>query len=310
MWPKLPNFGNARLTAGLVTLGAPDAANNPDNVARGVGWLGSRGIDVKWAQHALNCRGFLADHPEKLADDLHAMLRDPAVDFILTTGGGANANAILPYLDPDLLQRYPKPIIGMSNTTLLLNYMSSRSGVASFHGPVLVWNLGSEAGPDSYTEAHMAQALKGVLPLRVESESSWHWLRSGEGEGRMWGGNLWSFDQLLGTPYAPNLKDGILFIEDCFAELHNIAACLTHVAQCGGFRELAGVVIGVPLECVETEMKDDRDFDALVLEACRGTKFPILSGIQLGHTDTKITVPVGARARLESSDNVLEFLGQ
>lgn len=310
MWPKLEHFGTARLTAGLVTVGAPDAGNNPNNVARGIAWLKSRSIDVKWAEHAMNIKGFLADDPEKLAEDLHRALCDPEVDFVLTTGGGANANEILPHLDPELLRQHPKPIIGMSNTTLLLNYMSSRSGVASFHGPVLVWNLGSEAGPDPYTEAHMSQALRGASPLRVESESSWHWLRSGVGEGRIWGGNLWSFDQLLGTPYAPDLRGAVLFVEDCFAELHNIAACLTHLAQCGALKGLAGLVVGVPLECVETEMKDDRDFDAIVLHACRGTMFPILSGVQLGHTDTKITVPVGSHARLVSSSNVFEFLDQ
>ncbi len=153
----------------------------------------------------------------------------------------------------------------------------------------------------------MNKALGGTEPLLVESEPGWKWLRQGSGEGRIWGGNLWSFDQLLGTQYAPDLKGGILFIEDCFAELHNIAACLAHVAQCGVFEGLAGLVIGVPLECVETEMKDDRDFDVLVLDACRGSRFPVLSGVRLGHTDTKITVPIGAKARLDSSRDLFEF---
>ncbi len=129
MWPGLTNFGSGPLTAGLVTVGAPDAGNNPENVQRGLGWLMSRNIGVKWAKHALNTKGFLADDPEKLADDLHRMLRDPAVDFVLTTGGGgANANEILPYLDPEVLRLHPKPIIGMSNTTLVLNYMTAQSG--------------------------------------------------------------------------------------------------------------------------------------------------------------------------------------
>ena len=307
MWPRLTNFGSGSLTAGLVTVGAPDAGNNPENVQRGLSWLKSRNIEVKWAKHALNTKGFLADDPEKLADDLHTMLRDPAIDFVLTTGGGANANEILPYLDPEVLRLHPKPIIGMSNTTLVLNHMTARSGVVSFHGPVLVWNLGSEAGLDAYTEVHMNRALGGTESLRVEPEPSWKWLRQGSGEGCIWGGNLWSFDQLLGTPYALDMKDGVLFIEDCFAELHNIAACLAHLAQCGIFKDLAGLVIGVPLECVETEMKDARDFDALVLNACRGSRFPILSGVRLGHTDTKITVPIGARTRLDSSHNLFEF---
>lgn len=307
MWPRIPDFGSTPLTAGLVTLGAPDAGNNPDNVERGVKWLRDRSVSVKWAEHALHTKGFLAEDPKKLAEDLHAMLQDPEVDLILTTGGGANANEILPFLKPELLQAHPKPIMGMSNTTLILNYMTVRSGIVSLHGPALVWNFGGEMPLDAYTEAHMLAALKGSIPLTVQPEPSWQWLRGGRGEGPIWGGNLWSFDQLLGTPYAPDLRGGIFFIEDCFAELHNIAACLTHVRQCGGFEKLAGLVIGVPLECAETEMKDDRDFNALVLAACAGSTFPVLSGVQLGHTDTKITVPIGAQARLDSTENVFEF---
>lgn len=307
MWPKLHDFGDNPLTAGLITVGAPDAGNNPDNVQRALRWLAQRNISVKWATHALDTKGFLANDPQKLAQDLHAMLMDTEVDFVLTTGGGANANEILPYLDPDILHQYPKPVIGMSNTTLLLNYLSARSGVVTFHGPVLVWNVGSENGLDNYTETHLTHALRGDTKIQVEPEPTWKWLRTGNGQGRIWGGNLWSFDQLLGTPYAPDLNGAILFIEDCFAELHNIAACLTHVAQCGGFRLLAGLIIGVPLECAETEMTDARDFDALVLDACRGTSFPVLSGVRLGHTETKITVPIGASARLDSATNKFEF---
>lgn len=307
MWPRLPEFGTRPLTAGLVTVGAPDAGNNPDNVERGVKWLREHGVQVKWAVHALHCKGFLADEPDKLAEDLHAMLQDPEVDWVLTTGGGANANEILPFLKPELLKAHPKPIMGMSNTTLVLNYMSARSGVVAFHGPALTWNFGGDAGLDDYTTSHMLAALSGPAPVKVQAEQGWQWLRPGKGSGRIWGGNLWSFDQLLGTPYAPDLRGAILFIEDCFAELHNIAACLTHVQQCGAFKDLSGLVIGVPLECLETEMKDDRDFNALVLGACAGTLFPVLAGVQLGHTDTKITIPVGARARLDSADNLLEF---
>lgn len=307
MWPRIPEFGTQPLTAGLVTVGAPDAGNNPNNVARGVSWLQDHGVRVKWADHARNTKGFLADDPDKLADDLHKMLADPEVDLILTTGGGANANEILPFLKPELLKANPKPIMGMSNTTLILNYLTARSGVVSFHGPALTWNFGGEGGLDDYTTAHMLSALKGARPAAVRPEEGWHWLRTGQGEGTIWGGNLWSFDQLLGTPYAPDLRGGILFIEDCFAELHNIQACLTHVRQCGALKDLAGLVIGVPLECNETEMKDDRDFNALVLGACAGSSFPVLSGVQLGHTDTKITVPVGARARLDSAENLFEF---
>ena len=307
MWPVVPRFTSAPTTAGLVTLGAPDAAGNRENVDRALEWLRERHIAVKWGEHALHSEGFLAASPRALAADLHAMLGDTSVDFVITTGGGANANEILPYLVPEQLRLHPKPVIGLSNTTVVLNYLAAASGVVTFHGPVLGWNIGAEKGLDTYTESHLYRAITGESPLTVTPEANWRWARAGAASGRVWGGNLWSFEQLLGTPFLPDLSGAVLFIEECFAELHNVAASLTHLAQAGVFRQLSALVVGVPLECAETEMKDDRDFETLVLDACREYAFPILTGVQLGHTDRKITVPVGATAWLDPSAGQLRF---
>ncbi|MEF8758767.1 MAG: LD-carboxypeptidase [Candidatus Accumulibacter sp. UW25] len=307
MWPIALNFGSAATTAGLVTLGAPDAASNREHVERALKWLRSRKVDVKWGEHALDSVGFLAASPKALATDLHSMLTDQNVDFVLTTGGGANSNEVLPYLSPDLLRHYPKPIIGLSNTTVVLNYLSAASDVITFHGPVMVWNIGAEGGLDVYTESYLRNALTGVQPLVVEPESSWRWIRPGTARGRIWGGNLWSFEQLLATPYLPDLSGAVLFLEECFSELHNVAASLTHLAQAGVFKRLSGLIVGVPLECVETEMQDNREFETIVIEACAPYDFPILAGVHLGHTDRKITVPVGACVSLNSSRGDLLF---
>jgi muramoyltetrapeptide carboxypeptidase LdcA involved in peptidoglycan recycling len=101
----------------------------------------------------------------------------------------------------------------------------------------------------------------------------------------------------------------VLFIEECFAELHNVAAALTHLEQSGVFQRLSGLIIGVPFECTETEMQDSRDFETIVIDACTAHDFPILAGVNLGHTDRKITIPIGASVALDSSTNDLRFAG-
>jgi muramoyltetrapeptide carboxypeptidase LdcA involved in peptidoglycan recycling len=189
---------------------------------------------------------------------------------------------------------------------VVLNALSSASQVVTFHGPVLVWNLGSESGIDDYTEDHMSRALR-TAPLRVAPEPSWQWLKPGKASGRAWGGNLWSFQQLVGTPFLPSMKGAVLFVEECFAELHNIQAGLVHLRTAGLLEDLSALIVGVPLECNETEMPDNRTFEDIVVWVCEGLDFPILAGVNLGHTDKKITIPIGATAHLDSNRNQLIF---
>jgi muramoyltetrapeptide carboxypeptidase len=307
IWPTVKHLGESECVAGIVTLGAPDAAGNPANVARANTWLAERKVSAKWASHALNSNGFLADEPKYLANDLHGLLADPDVDFILTTGGGANANSILPHLDPDQLRKYPKPIVGLSNTTLLLNYLAKASGVITFHGPVLVWNIGGEQPLDDYSETHFRNALRRQEPVTIQPEGTWQWIKGGTATGKIWGGNLWSMQQLIGTPYMPDMAGAILFVEECFSELHNIAAVFNHFDQAGVFGKIAGLILGIPLECEETEMPDGRDFNRIATDACKAYNFPILAGVHLGHTDRKATIPVGATARISEASNEINL---
>ena len=103
------------------------------------------------------------------------------------------------------------------------------------------------------------------------------------------------------------MRGAVLFIEECFAELHNVAATLEHLKQAGVLSELSGLVVGIPLECQETESPDGRGFDEVVADICAGHNFPILAGVNLGHTDRKITVPVGSMAHLDSGCDELAF---
>jgi muramoyltetrapeptide carboxypeptidase LdcA involved in peptidoglycan recycling len=54
-------------------------------------------------------------------------------------------------------------------------------------------------------------------------------------------------------------------------------------------------------------MPDSRTFEDIVLRVCEGLEFPILAGVNLGHTDRKITIPVGSTAHLDSTRNQLVF---
>jgi muramoyltetrapeptide carboxypeptidase len=51
----------------------------------------------------------------------------------------------------------------------------------------------------------------------------------------LWGGNLSVLVSLLGTPYFPQIKGGVLFLEDISEHPDRIERMLTPVVACGRF---------------------------------------------------------------------------
>ncbi|OLZ64226.1 hypothetical protein AV521_36170 [Streptomyces sp. IMTB 2501] len=80
-------------------------------------------------------------------DDLHAFISDPAIDAVVCAGGGKNANWLLRGLDYGLIAARPKPIVGVSDPSLLLNAITARTGMPTFHGPAVLWDWGSGDSP-------------------------------------------------------------------------------------------------------------------------------------------------------------------
>ncbi len=297
-------------TIGIVSLGAPDAGNNPLFFERGIEWLKSREVKTKVGLTALGDNGFLAGTPEDLVRDLNNFLRDPEISLIMAAGGGANCNQLLRLLDFDLFANAGKGLVGLSNPTVLLNALTARTGVISFHGPAVVWNLGGEDALDKYSERHMWKALQQHQPMIIECEETWSWLRPGECEGVLYGGNLWSLQQLLSTPWEPDWKDAVLFIEDCFTQLHQIDAMLTHFDDAGVFKQIAGMVVGIFESCSEEDYVPAPTVEQIIMRIVQGYNFPVLAGVHLGHTPRKITVPIGATARLDSAKNSFAISNQ
>jgi muramoyltetrapeptide carboxypeptidase len=309
IWPNAIELGaQDRLVAGAVVLSAPEAAINPEYTERGVNWLKQRGCECKLAAHYQGVNSFLAGAPNEISQDLHELLADPEVDWIISAGGGYNSNILLPYLNYEAILEARKPIIGLSNPSVLLNAITAKTGLVTYHGPVLLWNFGSEDGIDGFTEKHLREMLAGKNgEIIIEQEPEWQWLRTGNARGRLFGGNLWSIQQLIGTPYEPDWRGAVLFIEDCFCELHQIAAILEHFKAAGVFSKINGLISGIPLEVKETELSYDGTFNDVIMDVVAEYDFPVLANVHLGHTDRKLTMPIGAPCSLDHQNNRIIF---
>jgi muramoyltetrapeptide carboxypeptidase LdcA involved in peptidoglycan recycling len=92
------------------------------------------------------------------AADLNAALADPEIRAVLATIGGEDQISVVPHLDPDLVRADPKPFLGYSDNTNLLNWLWTH-GVAGFYGGSTQVQLGPGPAADEVHVISMRAAL-------------------------------------------------------------------------------------------------------------------------------------------------------
>ena len=133
------------------------------------------------------------------------------------------------------------------------------------------------------------------------------WLRSARAQGRLIGGNLATLRTLAGTPFRPSFKDAVLFLEEVKTGpsfLQEVDQSLAHLAMLGVFADIRGLVVGKLNDATAFET---RMFDQRISQHTAGCDFPILSQVDLGHTDPKLSLPVGIQGSLDSATGLLNL---
>nr|MBA2671320.1 LD-carboxypeptidase [Gemmatimonadota bacterium] len=121
-------------TVGLVSPGSPIAEQLPVQLAQEA--FEAMGLRVRLGRFARDRRGYFAGRDEDRAADLNAMFADDGIDAVFALRGGWGTARILPMVDFDLIRRNPKILLGYSDITALLNAVTARTGLVTFHGPM------------------------------------------------------------------------------------------------------------------------------------------------------------------------------
>jgi len=297
---------------------APSAApNEPERIRFAIDTIESLGFKVKPGAHLYDREGYLAGSDAARAADLNAMFADDGVDAIWCVRGGYGASRILPALDYALMQRKPKALIGYSDITALHVAIHRHAGLVTFHGPVAFraftpYSLG-ELKRVLWT-GETPVRLGGPPPFeRAEGRVDWEnrvaTLVPGTARGRLLGGNLCLMSHLCGTPYFPDLRGAILFLEDVEEAYYRIDRMLTQLWLSGALAGVAGVAFGKFTNCNSSPFfLQNRPLDDILAERCRTLGVPAVSGIMVGHIEDQTTLPVGCLAELDADAGTLTLL--
>lgn len=274
----------------LVGIVSPGAAVDDINLNAGVRVLEAAGFRVRVGNAARRKHGYLAGTDDERRADLHTMFADREVRAIVAARGGYGAGRLLPGFDLATAAADPKIFVGHSDITFLLTALQEQARLVVFHGPMA-------AGLAHHPEAtvHLTAALRGERPVWQHAAQSV--VQGGIAEGVLSGGCLSILVSMLGTPWAPQTRDRILFLEEVNEKPYRIDRMLTQLRQAGAFDHVAGVVFGEMDGCHAgpNERVTVRD---VIAEAFAAAPYPVAFGLPSGHGRGTLTLPFGVRARL------------
>ena len=333
--PKLLKKGD---TVGIISPSAPLAGLVPHRVESGIEMIKKMGFKVIIGKNALKVREYTAGSAEERAQDINGFFGDKKIKAIFSFIGGNHSNQILKHLDFSLIKRNPKIFLGYSDITVLQFALNTQVGLVSFYGPAVLTQFAENPEIIPYTKKYFEKTIMSVQPLgkivssstwtdesldwfkkedlkrprRMKKNKGWEWLKKGKVEGAILGGCISSMMHLRGTKYWPNFNGSILFWEISEGEsdftkgesLENIDSYLTDLESLGLFKQIKGMVVGRPFGYTPKQV------NLLKKTICKRTEdynFPILFGIDIGHTDPMITIPLGIKVKLDSVKNLFYF---
>jgi muramoyltetrapeptide carboxypeptidase len=302
-------------TVGIVAPASP--CNEDQQIHFAIEIVESLGFMVKEGKHLYDRHGYLAGRDQDRAMDINQMFADEEVDAIMTLRGGYGSARLLPYLDYDLIRRRPKVFTGYSDITALLNAIHIKTGLITFHGPE------AETTYSSYMLAEFKKVLvEPQAPITIgspptfeggegkaEKENRLTRITPGKAQGQLIGGNLTLMADLLGTPYEPDFRGKILFLEDIGTTTDEIDRHLSHLWLAGKLQQVSGIAFGKfeDIRYLSTWAKRFT-LEEVLAERCQPLKVPTIAGLMFGHIDDQTTIPIGCEAELDVEAGALTLL--
>ena len=301
-------------TIGFFSASTPITALSPQRFARAQVYLRSKGYSLIPGDLTGRQDAYRSGSVQARAAELNQLIHNDQIDIIMSTIGGNDANAVLPYLDYTYLRAHPKKFIGFSDTTALLMAVMAQTNSQVFYGPALVASFGEFSPYVDETYAYFAavtamqqSALNLPAPKYWTDEAlnweifqkpkerrpnAWGWRNQSRLTGRLIGGNLNTLDGIWGTPYMPDIQRGdLLLIEDAEKDAATIERSFAHLALAGIFDQVSGIVLGKHA-LFNNQGSGKRPVDILT-EILGERQVPVVFDFDASHTVPMMTMPLG-----------------
>ena len=268
---------------------------------RGLKHLRALGHEVEVDADALTSHlRFAGDDATRLA----AIGRAAAsgADVAMVTRGGYGLTRLLPALPYAAISKAVETgtqFVGLSDFTAFELAVMAKTGAITWQGPALGEDFGAPDGVDE-----IMQACFDDLLLEQGEGAGWR-LPAAESDAalevhnaKLWGGNLAVLVSLLGTPYLPKVKGGVLFLEDVGEHPYRLERMLTQLLHSGVLAQQKAIVLGQFTNYKLVPHDKGFKLASVVAWLRSQVAVPVLTGLPFGHVPTKVLLPVGAKVDL------------
>lgn len=286
---------------GRIAVIAPSSRGDvlPENVAV----LQDLGFEVVVHPQCEAAQHQSAGTPQVRAGAIMDVFLDAGVDAIFCARGGNRVMHALPHLDFDAIKAHPKPLIGFSDATALLNAIYAQTGLITYHGP----SVSRLSKAQSFERKQMVDALQGKADTLDFGAA--HTLVGGTAKGRLIGGNLSVFSALVGTPYMPDCTGAILFFEDIGDQLSRYDRMLAQLRLAGILGQAAGIVFGQMIADGDSSVTPfGFSVEDILREHTQDLGVPVIMNAPFGHSGLLCTLPIGGMAELDADALALRLV--
>jgi muramoyltetrapeptide carboxypeptidase len=288
---------------------------------RGIRRLQTLGHDVEVDPDALKSHMRFAGDDETRLSAIHRAAASRA-DVALISRGGYGLTRILGGIRYKTVAKAIEQgthFVGMSDFTALQLAVLASTGGVTWAGPALCEGFGvgpvgdasdghAQLVPDDIMEDCFNDLLlgqgegtgwrqhrepRGAAALEA-SENSQRTVRNAI----LWGGNLTLITSLLGTPYFPEVRGGILFVEDVAEHPYRVERMLTQLLHSGVLGRQRAVLMGQFTQYKLTPHDKGYKLQSVVDWLRTQMKTPVFTNLPYGHVATKVLLPVGTKVDL------------
>jgi len=284
---------------GIYLISPSGAVADPAAVDTARQRLGELGFKTALDRTALTVHErFAGTDKQRLAGITRALKQKHPI--VMATRGGYGLSRLLPFIDWQAVADSGKRFIGQSDFTVFNLALLAQTGASSYAGPTAVFDFGTKK-MDDLTAALFTETMRGELEiLSFEAPDA----DAVDARGVLWGGNLAMVASLVGTPYMPDAKGGILFLEDVSEHPFRIERMLTQLWHAGILQKQNAIVLGSFTDYRLGANDNGYDLASVVAWLRRTVRVPVVTGLPYGHVKVKATLPVGSRVGFATEDGM------
>lgn len=270
----------------------------------GISFLERHGMRPAYDDAVFARTGYLAGEPERRVAQMRDAFRDPESEAVWTARGGYGALQMLPLLTPHVaeIRKHPKVFIGFSDATAIHSFLIDRCGFVTVHGP----NITTLGQIERSSQRQVVRLLTGEPDALRIAARQMITVRPGKAEGVVKGGNLSTLVSLVGTPWEPDLKGSILFLEDVAEVPYRVDRLVTQLRLAGKFAGVRGLVLG---DFTYNDRRTERSVDPAMIVASSGlpASVPVMANFPAGHGVKNMAFLLGAVATLDTGAKTLSY---